>query len=140
MKKIEIPAEELEVMNYNDIAYVVLEENQKKMRINTLFKEVCKILNIDEEEYSSYIAEFFELLSTDKRFTMLEDGQWDLKIKHNKGMIIEEDSDDEDEEIPLEENIIDEEICDDEAVDDDIDEDDLSDLVIIDDGDEENNM
>ena len=141
MKKIEISEEELEMMNYNDVAHVILEQNGKKMKISDLFKEVCKLLKLDDSEYQTYIADFFELLSTDKRFIMLEEGFWDLKIKHNKGMIIEADEEDE-EEIILEEEEVEEEIDmydeDVKSDDDDIEEDDLSDLVIIDDGDEEN--
>ena len=95
MKKIKISDEDLEMMNYNDIAHVILEQVGKKMKISDLFKEVCNLLKLDENEFQAHIADFFELLSTDKRFIMLEDGFWDLKIKHNKGMIIEEDEDDE---------------------------------------------
>ena len=97
MKKININQDELELMNYNDIAYVILKENGKKMKIVDLFNEVGKVLGL-EEGYDSYITDFFELLSTDKRFIMLSEGYWDLRIKHDKGMVIEDE--DEDEEIP----------------------------------------
>lgn len=140
MKKIELTDEELEMMNYNDIAHVILEKNNKKMKINDLFREVVKLLKQDESEYQDYIADFFQLLSTDKRFIMLEDGYWDLKIKHNKGMVIE--NEDEDEDIIIEnEDETEEDYEDDEdkESDDDVEEDDLSDLVIIDDSEEENN-
>jgi DNA-directed RNA polymerase delta subunit len=144
MKKIEISSEDLEMMNYNDVAHVILEQTNKKMKITELFQEVCQILELDEEEYQSHIADFFELLSTDKRFIMLDDGFWDLRIKHNKGMIIENDEEDEDEDIILEEDSdevddMDSMYDDEEKADDDIDDDDLSGLVIIDDTDEENN-
>jgi len=143
MKKIVISEEELEMMNYNDIAHIVLEENKKKMPINELFKEVCNILGTDVEAEQSHILDLFELLSTDKRFIMLEDGNWDLKIKHNKGMIIDEEDEDEDE-LVIEESDDgenEEENYDDEnKSDDDIEEDDLADLVIIDDTEEDNLM
>ncbi len=145
MKKIEISQEELEMMNYNDIAYVILEQNGKKMKITELFSEVCKLLSLDENQYQSHIADFFEILSTDKRFIMLNDGYWDLKVKHSKGMVIEEDDEDEDEDIVLDEEDSEEVDTiydgDDESTsDDDVDDDDLADLVIIDDGDDENNL
>ena len=138
MKKININQDELELMNYNDIAYVILKENGKKMKIVDLFNEVGKVLGL-EEGYDSYITDFFELLSTDKRFIMLNEGYWDLRIKHDKGMVIEDE--DEDEEIIIDDdNEDDDEYSDDQQVDidDDVEEDDLSDLVIIDDSEEEN--
>lgn len=143
MKKIDISPEEAELMNYDDIAHLILEANGKKMKLNELFVEVSKVLNLDEEEYSSHIADFFELLSTDKRFIMLEDGYWDLKIKHNKGMETFEEEDEDDDEVVLEEEESDEDIYDDDATkseDEDVDDDDLSDLVIVDDLEDEANL
>ncbi len=143
MKKIDIPLEELEMMNYDDIAHIILEAKGDKMKIADLFKEVCKLLKLDEGTYESHIADFFELLSTDKRFIMLENGYWDLKIKHNKGMESFEDEEDDDEDIIIEEEETQEEgdTFDDEnkATDDDVDDDDLSDLVIVDDIEDEAN-
>jgi len=144
MKKIEISDEELEMMNYNDIAYVILENKGKKMKITDLFSEVGKILNLDDMLYQTHIGDFFELMSTDKRFIMLEDGYWDLRIKHHKGMeSFEEDEDDEEEIIIEEEDLNEDDVYDEESVksdDDDVDEDDLSDLVIVDDIDDEANL
>ena len=143
MKKISITQEEAEMMNYNDIAHIILEENGKKMKLNVLFQEVGKILNLDADKYASHIADFFELLSTDKRFIMLEDGYWDLKIKHNKGMETFDDDEEEDDIILEDDNIeSDEDIYDEEGnkEDDDVNDDDLSDLVIVDDLDEEANL
>ncbi len=143
MKKINISPEELETMNYNDIAYVILEANDSKMKLQELFLEVCKLIGAGEDEFQTYIADFFELLSTDKRFIMLDEGYWDLKIKHHKGMDIDSEDEEEDEDIILEDEDADsseEDIYDSEKGDDDIEEDDLSDLVIIDDPDEENNL
>lgn len=141
MKKIEISDEELEMMNYNDIAHVILEAQGKKMKLAELFDEVGKILGLSESEIESHIADFFELLSTDKRFIMLDQGYWDLKIKHNKGMESFEDEE-EDDEIVLEDEIEDSDGFEDEnkETDDDVDDDDLSDLVIVDDIEDEANL
>lgn len=142
MKKIEINEEELEMMNYNDIAYLVLDANGKKMKIIDLFHEVGKLLKLEDNSYEEHIADFFELLSTDKRFIMLEEGYWDLSVKHSKGMVNLDDEED-DEEIILEEDESQDGWQDDEETnetDDDVEEDDLSDLVIIDDSEEESNM
>lgn len=144
MKKIDISEEELEMMNYNDIAHIILENFGKKMKISDLFMEVGKVLNMDEGTYESHIGDFFELLSTDKRFIMLDDGYWDLKIKHNKGMETFDEDDDSEEDIVIEddsdadteEDMFDETL---KNSDDDVDEDDLSDLVIVDDMDDDSN-
>ena len=42
MKLNEIPKEELELMGYDDIAYLILKEAGKKMKLLDLFKKVCK--------------------------------------------------------------------------------------------------
>ena len=44
MKLNDIPKEELEAMNYDDIAYIILNEEKKKMKINDLFERVCNAL------------------------------------------------------------------------------------------------
>ena len=64
------------------------------MKIFDLFKKVCNILNLSDAEFENKIADFFEILSTNKKFIMLENGYWDLKAKHNVEMIIDEEDDD----------------------------------------------
>lgn len=146
MKLNDIPKEELEAMNYDDIAYIILNEEKKKMKINELFERVCNALDLPASEYEDKIADFFELLTTDKRFIMLEDGYWDLKELHNPKVVVDDEEDDiiineaEDEE---EEEMIEEENEDDifydADADDDLPDDDLEDLVVIDVDDEEAN-
>ena len=116
MKLTDISKEELETMNYDDIAYIILNENKKAEKINVLFKSVCDALNLSEAEYEAKIADFFELLTTDKRFIMLEDGSWDLKELHNPKVIIDE----EEEEIISEEEVKSEDILEEEENEDDI--------------------
>lgn len=141
MKKINLTQEELVTMSYDDVAYVILESVGKKMKTPDLFKEVIKIMNLSDNEFENHLADFFELLSTDKRFTMVEKGYWDLKINQKTKLII----DDEDEEDEIVESIEDEteeteeneEInYDEEILDDDDTEDELKDLVIMDDPEE----
>ena len=139
MKTIKISDEELETMSHTDVAYVILKENGSKMTIQELFKTVIDVMHLPESYFESKIADFFQLLATDKRFIMLEKGFWDLSDNHTKKVVI--DSDD-DEEIVADEEILDEEESEDEVnydetvVDDDDEEDDLKDLVIIDDAEE----
>ena len=138
MGKLSISEEELEQLNYNDVANIILTNKGKKMKLVDLYKGVVKMLNLEDDDME-HITDFFELLSTDKRFIMLDDGYWDLKIKHDKGMVISEDEEEEEEELPIEEEPTeDEEDYDDDIdKDDDIEEYDLKDLVIIDENEEE---
>lgn len=144
MKLSDISKEELETMNYDDIAYIILNENKKAEKINVLFKSVCDALNLSEAEYEAKIADFFELLTTDKRFIMLEDGSWDLRELHNPEVIID-DEDDEEAIVDVEETTDDTEteeetdIFYDADSDDDLPDDDLEDLVVIDVDEEEAN-
>lgn len=145
MKLKDISKEELETMNYDDIAYIILNEEKEKIKINVLFKKVCDALGLSENEFEAKIADFFEQLTTDKRFIMLEDGSWDLKEHHNTKIIIE-DEDDEDtdlNEIEEEDNNSnsesDSDIFYDAENEDDLPEDDLEDLVVIDVDEEEAN-
>ena len=135
MKLKDISKEELESMNYDDIAFIILSEQKKKMKIQDLFKKICKALGLSDDEFEAQIGDFFEIMSTDKRFTMLDNGYWDLRINHSQKLVLDEDEDeeeieieDEEEEEPEEE----EDIFYDENPDDDEAEDDLKDLVVID--------
>lgn len=143
MKKVKISPEELEQMSHADVANIVLKENGKKMTIQDLFKEVIRIMDLPESYFESKIGDFFGLLSTDKRFIMLEKGFWDLKENHSTKVIIEDEE--EEEEIIVDDEELDEEEeedinYDDDTVDDDDDDDDLKDLVIMDEGTEEDMM
>lgn len=141
MKKINLTEEELATMSYDDVAYIILENNQKKMKIQDLFKEVIKVMNLGDSAFEEHLADFFELLSTDKRFIMVEKGYWDLKINHSTKLIIDDEDDDEEILDEVEETNEDEEEeetinYDEELVDDDDAEDDLKDLVILDENEE----
>ena len=136
----DISKEELETMSYDEIAYLVLEENGKKMKLLDLFKKVCKALKLPEETVTERIADFFELLSINKKFVLLPNGYWDLATNHVQNIIIEDEEEisseetlEEDEEILDEIDEEDEDIFYDNDLDDnDDEEDDLKDLVIID--------
>ncbi len=135
MKKLkEYTKEELEVMGYDEIAYIILEEGKKKMKINDLFQKVCDALDLDEDAFISLIADFFEILTTNKKFIMLDDGYWDLRTRHSEKLVIEdeeEDFEEDAEELEEEEETEDDTYYDEDEVEDDSD-DDLKDLVIID--------
>ena len=125
--------EQLELLSYTKIAEMYLKENKKTMNTADLFKEVCKLLDLDEREYEDKIADFFESLTTSKEFILLNDGNWDLRTNHSvkidMGDIYDEsDSDDE--------NMSEEDNYDDDYTDDidaDLIDDDYADLTIVDD-------
>ncbi len=144
MKLKDLSKEELESMSYDEIAYKIFEEENKKMKLPDLFKKICKLLDLDESEYENRIADFFQLISRDQRFTMLDKGYWDLKEKYKANIIMDNDEEEEIEESEddLDINEDDESYnYDEENEDDDVEEDDLKDLVIIsDDEEDEANM
>lgn len=143
MKLNEIPKEELELMGYDDIAFYVLQESGKKMKLQDIFKKVCKALELPDEYVESHIMDFFEVMSTNKKFVMLEKGFWDLQSRHVADIVIEDadeeiENDIEEDEIMEETNEEDDDIFydqDDET--DDTDDDDLADLVVIDSNEED---
>lgn len=143
MKLNNIPKNELELLSYKEIAKMYLEENKITKTTADLFKEICKLLDLPDQEYVDKIADFFESLTTSKEFILLEDGTWDLKSNHKVKVSIEDLEDDTAEETESnsddleadeqETNDIDS-IDDDNYLDDDTD-DDLADLTIVDDDD-----
>ncbi len=138
----DITKEELETMGYDEIAYLVLENNKKKMKLYDLFKKVCSVLELPESTVEERISDFFELLSTNKKFVLLPNGFWDLATNHLQDIIVEDDEELTSEE--LEENENEDEIMDNSLEDEDIfydsdlddadeEDDGLQDLVVIDD-------
>ncbi len=143
MKIKDLTKAELEAMSYDDIALMILTESGRQMKINELFKEVCDLLGLSENEFVDKLPAFFDVLSTDHRFIMLENGLWDLKTKHSTKVIIDNDEDEDYEEV---EDISDEDseeekdIYNEDESDDIEDDDDLKDLVIIDEDEEANGL
>ena len=144
MKLKDLTKAELEAMSYDDIAELILKETNRQMKINELFKEVCNLLELSEAEFMDKLPAFFDVLSTDQRFIMLENGLWDLKVKHSVKIVVDNEDDEEDVEEDLEdldevEEEEEEDIFTDDNDDDDLtdDDDDLKDLVIIDEDEEQ---
>ena len=136
----EMSKESLEMLSYAKMAELYLKENKKPMNTADLFKEVCKLLDLSDEEYQERIADFFESLTTSKEFILLSDGNWDLKINHSVKIdiddIYEESDSEEDTEVTYDENISEEDNYDDDYsdnTDDDLLDDDYADLTIVDD-------
>ena len=135
--------EELELFSYAKIAEMYLKENKKTMSTADLFREVCRLLGLDDNEYQERIADFFESLTTSKDFILLSDGNWDLRANHSvkidMGDIYDESdtedevSDTEEDDIEMgEEDNYEDDIYDKDIDDEDLVDDDYSDLSIID--------
>lgn len=144
MKLKQIPKEELELMGYDDIALLILQESGKKMKLRDIFAKVINVLGLPEERIDEELMEFFELMSTNKKFVMLDKGYWDLQSRHKLDIVFDMEEDEEELENADEDNIEDETDEEDDIFydkddeTDDVTEDDLADLVVVDDIDESN--
>ena len=129
----QMPLEELELLSYTDIAYELLKLDKKPKTTRDLFKEVCDLLQISEDNMFEMIGDFYTTLTTDKRFILLDSAEWDLKEAHCVKTIIDDDEDDEEGEEEETEEEEDEAVSNDEEDFDDIDDeiDDLEDLVVV---------
>ena len=147
MKLKNLSLEELESMSYDDIAYKILEEGNKKLKLVDLFKKICNLLELDEAECEDHMGDFFQLISRDQRFTMLDGGYFDLKEKYKKEVIMDTDEEEEideetenDVDITEEDEEINDNYYDEDSDEDDVEDDDLKDLVIISDDEDEANL
>lgn len=132
--------EELELLSYPDLTEMVLKQEGGSLNTPTIFRKICDMLEYSDEDYQNKIGDFYTSLTTDKRFILLENAQWDLRDRHKVEIIMDMEDDDELEEeeeieeddtnLESEEENIDDDILDDDVLDLD---DDLDDLSIIDD-------
>jgi len=79
----ELSQEELSDMSHSDVAFYVLEEKKEAMKIIDLFNKVTKLIGLNEAEKDDLIADFYTMISTDKRFVALDGGLVDLKKRHS---------------------------------------------------------
>jgi len=134
-----LSSEELEKMSHLDIAYNIIKSEKKVLNTLDLLKEVCNLLNYDNNVLENLIGDFYTSLNVDKRFILI-DGTWDISENHQVKIVIEDESDDELEEyedIDAEDEIVeteDEAVLEDrevlEDIEDDLD-DDMDDLTIL---------
>ena len=128
--------EELETLSYTDLSEMIIKEGKKSLNTPTIFKKICELLELSDEEYETQIGDFYTSLTTDKRFVLLDNACWDLRDNHAIDIVLDEDDDLESEEEDteedtedleeLEENI--DEINDEDSIEQD---DDLDDLTIL---------
>ena len=99
MKLNKMKKEDLEQLSYGKIAELYLKENKQTLTTAELFKEVCNLLELPEEEYQNKIGDFFETLTTAKEFILLSDGKWDLKSNHTVKIDIDEIYEEKDDDV-----------------------------------------
>jgi len=138
MKLKNMKKEELEVLSYTDLTEMILKENKKTMNTASIFKTICNLLELGDEEYSSAIGDYYTSLTTDKRFILLDNAEWDLRDKHKVEIVLDDEDDEEyiDEESDETEEELEDEDNEDESIeitddDVDLDDDDMDDLTIV---------
>ena len=136
----DISKEDLELMSYTDISYHILKEKGKTLNTPGIFKEVCKLLGYNDSVFEDKIGDFYTSLTLDKRFTLLDNFEWDLRERNLSAK--EEDDVDDDIEEELEDDVEEaddsddeedeDDFIDDDNMDDDVEEDEFEDLAIVD--------
>ena len=134
-----LSSEELEKMSHLDIAYNIIKSEKKVLNTLDLLKELCNLLNYDNNVLENLIGDFYTSLNLDKRFILI-DGAWDISENHAVKIVVDDEIDDEIDEfedIDSEEEaqeIEDDAVLEDrevlEDIDDDLD-DDMEDLTIL---------
>ncbi|MBR4230802.1 MAG: DNA-directed RNA polymerase subunit delta [Bacilli bacterium] len=139
--------EDLESMSYTELAEIILNEKGSSMKIVDVFKKICKLLEMSDAEFEAKVADFFELISTDKNFIVLEKGFCDLRKKHTPKVVIEEDDEEviepeavDEEETEPEEDSEEDIFYDNSSDKDDVEDsdDELSDFIVVDEEEEVN--
>ena len=133
--------EELELLSYTDLTYMILKEEKKSLNTPTVFRRICDLLGYSETDFEEKIGDYYTSLTIDKRFVMLDNAEWDLRERHAVNINLEEETTDDEEELEdeeIEESEEEEIDADEESVEstieDDLDDtdDDMDDLSVID--------
>lgn len=95
----DIKVEELELMSYTDLTYLILKEEKKPMNTPTIFKKICDLLEYSDEEYASKIGDYYTSLTIDKRFVLLDNNEWDVRDHHSINVMVDEEEMEDIEEI-----------------------------------------
>ena len=59
MKLKNMTKEELEVLSYTDLTELILKESKKPMNTAKIFKKICDLLELSDEEYASKIGDYY---------------------------------------------------------------------------------
>ena len=90
--------EELELLSNKDIAELLLQNSKRTLNTADLFKKIIKLLELPESTFEAKIADFYTSLATDKRFILLDNGKWDLRVNHTSDKVVKVVQDEEDDE------------------------------------------
>lgn len=130
--------DELELLSYKDITNLLLEEYGSDNTAN-LFRKIVEILELPSSVFDNKIGDYYTMLTTDKRFVLLEDGNWDLRTRHTSDKVVtvvddDDEIDNEDSVAKSKDDYEEENDYDLDTDEDDFDDsdDDLKDLVILD--------
>ena len=124
---------------FNDRKNVIVEirgvagGDEANIFVGDLYRMYCR--------YAEKIGDYYTSLTTDKRFVILENGEWDIRDNHVLNISLEDDDEEEleseeEEESEYDENIEEteediDEVIDDDELDDDVEED-IDDLAVLD--------
>jgi DNA-directed RNA polymerase subunit delta len=95
MKLKDMTYEEIELLSYTDLTYLLLKENKQPMNTPTIFRKICDLLKYDEEYYVEAIGDYYTSLTIDKRFVLLENNEWDIRDHHSIAITLDEEDDDD---------------------------------------------
>ena len=141
MKLKNMKLEELELLSYSELTYKILKEEKKTMNTPTIFHKICDLLGYSDDDFASKVGDYYTSLNNDKRFVMLDNGEWDVRDNHAIDISLEDEDEEElvsdeegIEEAELDEAELEEDNIDAVMDDDDLDdeEDDLDDLAVLD--------
>jgi DNA-directed RNA polymerase subunit delta len=71
--------EQIKEMAMVDLAFRFFSETKKTYTFNELYRELCQLKGLTEEEMKSLIAQIYTEINLDGRFLCLGDNQWGLK-------------------------------------------------------------
>lgn len=112
MKLEKMSKEELETYSYIELAQMILKEEKKSLNTRDIFKKICDLLGMSDDEYASKIGDFYTSLTTDKTFILLENGDWDLRDHHSVKVSLNDESIDDEEDLTETEEELDDEMDD----------------------------
>lgn len=137
----ELKREDIENMSYKDITFLILDKEKTGVNTLDLFTKIVNVLELPTSTIENKIGDYYTSLATDKRFILL-DGVWDLRKRHTSDKIIVDSIEEDDielDEIKEDDGTLEDEYGDEYTDDaivsddfDDTDDDDLSDLVVLD--------
>ena len=54
--------EELELLSFTDLTEMILKEAKKSMNTPSIFKKICNLLELSDEDYQSKIGDYYKII------------------------------------------------------------------------------